>query len=72
MVAPPNLGLFREMKGTIDVIERQYRKSFNTVETSTESVLASVCNHTMEIESKWGMLWEKKDSKKYMSPVLII
>lgn len=64
-VAPPNLCLFREMmtaciKGTIDVLERQYRKYFNTVETSTESVLASVSNHTMVIASVIGEYYEKK------------
>lgn len=39
------------MKGTVAVLERQYRKSCDTVETSTESVLASVKQHAMKVES---------------------
>lgn len=43
------------MTACIEVLERQYRKSFNT-----ESILTSVRNHTREIESVIGEYFEKK------------
>lgn len=65
MVTPNNQILFNQMmtaciKGTVEVLERQYRKSFTTVETFTEPVLASVRQHTMEAESIIGEFCEKK------------
>lgn len=56
MSAPHNLCLFWEMmaaciKGTTEVLRKQYSKSFYTVETSTESVLTLVQQHTREIEN---------------------
>lgn len=65
MVAPTNRQLFQDMmtaclKGTVSVLERQYRQSFLTVETTTESVLSSVRQHTMEVESVIGEYCERK------------
>lgn len=62
MVAPNNhfCKMAACIKVTNEVLERQYRKSFHRVETSTESVLDSVRHHTMEVESIIGKYCEKK------------
>lgn len=59
LVAPIDFSMFQKMfsasvKGIIDVLERRYSKSFATVENSVETVLTSVRQHTMEIESVIG------------------
>lgn len=65
LISPPNITLFAKMitaclKGTVEVLNRQYEKSFTTVEASSVSVLTSARQHTMLAESIIGEFCEKK------------
>lgn len=59
------------IKVSKEVLERQYRNSFHRVETSTESVLDSVRQHTMEVESVIGEYCEKQQISRnaYVSSI---